>query len=172
MRRLHLGWAGALGAALIAGGCAFLVLVLAPLEHRHATLLDEARSVFKQRSREESGLIAVSAPQSKLAAFYTFFERNNALTDHLARLESIARQTGVDSRVGDYRLAEPRGVRLAEYSVSMPVAGSYGQVRAFLENSLEQIPVLVLDQVTIRRKRVTDHQVEADIRFTLFVSQP
>jgi hypothetical protein len=52
------------------------------------------------------------------------------------------------------------------------VSGSYAEVRAFLENALDQVPVLVLDHVSMRRKRIADPQVEAEVRFTLFLRQP
>jgi hypothetical protein len=172
MTRLRLGWPGALGAILILGGVAFLQLVLEPLERRHAALLEEAHQGMHRVGRQNPGLVRVSARQSKLAAFYGFFERSDALTDHLAKLHALARQAGVEPRLAEYRLAESGRLRLAEYSVSIPVVGSYAEVRAFLENALEQIPVLTLDQVSIRRKRVADHLVEAEVRFTVFLSRP
>jgi hypothetical protein len=52
----------------------------------------------------------------------------------------------------------------------MPVTGSYSQVRTFLEQALEEVPVLALDQASLRRKRTADHLVEAEIRFTVFLA--
>jgi hypothetical protein len=172
VRRLRLGWPGALGAALFVAAIGFLLFVLEPLERRRAALLEEAHQTLRKGPRADVRLIPVSAQQGRLAAFYAFFERSDPLTDQLARLHSVARQSGVEPRVADYRLADPGRLRLAEYTVTMPVSGSYAEVRAFLENALDQVPVLVLDHVSMRRKRIADPQVEAEVRFTLFLRQP
>jgi hypothetical protein len=168
VRRLRLGWPGALGALLIVAGIGFLALVLSPLERHLAGLLEQGRKPVRADAR----LIAVSASQDRLARFYRFFERRDSITDHLARLHGLARHSGVEPRIADYRLADSGRLRVQEYTISMPVRGGYGEIRTFLESALEQIPVLTLDHVSLRRKRVTDHQVEADVRFTVFVSQP
>jgi hypothetical protein len=166
-----LGLPGLCGALLLAAAFAFLLAVLQPLEARRALLRAQATTADSSASRSDSG--ARSAPaQAKLAAFYGFFRRDTVVTDYLAQLYALAKQAGVEPRAAEYRLSEPGRVQLAEYSVSMPLRGGYGQIRAFLENALEQIPVLTLDHLSVRRNRVADQQIEAEVRFTLFIVQP
>ena len=50
--------------------------------------------------------------------------------------------------------------------------GTYAQIRRFLAAALNDIPVASLDRVAFERKRAADLQVEASIRFTLFIDQP
>jgi hypothetical protein len=170
VKRLRLGLPGLLGTLLIMAGAAFLAFVLQPLERRHAALLEQSELMFKRKARADRNLIPMSSAQGRLASFYAFFRRDDELTDHLARLYALAGRAGLEPRTADYRLAESRGLRLAEYTISMPASGSYGQVRTFIEYALEEIPVLVLDHVSLRRKRVADQQVDAEIRFTVFLS--
>jgi hypothetical protein len=172
VRLIGLGIPGLLGALLLAAGCAFLALVHSPMERRHAALSEQAQQAVKRRIQGDAKLIAVSAPEGKLASFYAFFRGDTAVTDYLVKLHSLARTAGVDPRQADYRLADARGLRLTEYSITMPLTGSYSQLRTFLESALDEVPVLTLDHISLRRKRVTDHQVEAEVRFTLFVNQP
>lgn len=164
-----LGVPGSIAVLLLASASSFLLLVLQPMERRHEALREEAQSAAKRRIQSEQKLLAVSAPAAKLSAFYDFFNRQHSVTDHLAQLYSLARQAGIEWRQADYRLAESRSLRLAEYSITLPLSGGYGQVRAFLENALAEIPVLTLDHVTIRRKAAADPRVEAEVRLTLFL---
>jgi hypothetical protein len=171
MRLPQLGLPGIIGVVLLLAGALFLVLALQPLEKHHATLLEHSRNTANSKAHADRRLIRVSSAEGRLASFYGFFRRDDLITDHLARLYAAAGRAGVEPRVAEYRLVEPRGVRLAEYSISMPVTGSYSQVRTFIEDVLGEIPVLVLDHASVRRKRVADPQVEADIRFTVFIAQ-
>jgi len=167
----RLGLPAGLGVVLLAAGFAFLTAILQPLEARRAALLEDAHKAAKRRMQSGQMLIAVSAPQAKLATFYGFFERDTPVTDHLATLYALAQRSGVEPRSAEYRLAESRTLRLAEYSVTMPLRGTYGEIRAFLENALGEIPVLTLDHVSVRRNRVAEHRVEAEVRFTLFLAR-
>lgn len=170
MKRLmtRIGTAGTAGVTLLALGFAFLAFVLSPREARLAALRAEAERAAA--SRAESNRPAL--PHAKLASFYGFFEREPTVTDYLAQLYSLAQQAGIEPRMADYRFAEPKRLRLAEYSVRMPLRGSYGQIRTFLENALGEISVLTLDQISVRRNRAADPFVEAEVRFTLFLPQP
>lgn len=168
LRRLELP--ALLGVALLLGGVGFAALVVQPLERRHATLLEQSRSAAQSKGRAERNMMRVSSAEGRLASFYAFFRRDDHVTDYLAKLYAVAGQAGVEPRVADYRLVEPRSMRLAEYTISMPVTGTYGQVRTFIERALDETPVLVLDHASVRRKRVADVQVEADIRFTVFIA--
>lgn len=172
MRRLGIGAPGILGLVLLLAGLAFLLFVLRPLEQRQSALLDQLQRAAKRGAPSDARLLAVSAPQGKLASFYGFFRRDDTVTDYLARLHAVGLKAGVEPRTAEYRLAESRALRLDEYSIAMPVTGSYAQVRAFVENAVSEIPVLTLDHISLRRKRATDHVVEADVRFTLFIAKP
>jgi hypothetical protein len=165
-----LGLPGTLGALLMVAGAGFFTLGFQPLERRHAMLLEQFQRAATHKPRPDPNLILVTAAEDRLASFYAFFRRDDAVTDHLARLYALARQAGLEPRTAEYRLDEARSLRLSEYTISMPVTGTYSQVRTFLEQVLDEIPVLTLDQATMRRKRVANHLVEADLRFTVFLA--
>ncbi len=101
--------------------------------------------------------------------FNRFFSHEEPITDLLARLHEISRNAGVELRTGEYSLRKPEGSRLGQYQITLPVAGNYTQIRAFAENALLEIPTLSLDQISFRRKRVSDAQIEAEIRMTLYL---
>ena len=61
---------------------------------------------------------------------------------------------------------------MLRYEITLPLTGSYSQIRSFLKNALAEIPVLSLDQVNLKKDRPGDGPVNADVRMTLHLLQP
>ena len=78
---------------------------------------------------------------------------------------------GLEMRTADYRLAATDG-RLARYEITLPLTGTYAQLRSFFAEALDQNPVLSLDQLNLRRKRVNDTVIEAEASLTLHLLRP
>lgn len=155
---------------LIGLGVLLLAFVVQPQEARLAKL--EQRAAHGMRhSPAEADMIRRGTPAAKLAGFYAYFEGTEGQVDLLAKLYGSARAAGLELRVADYRLIDTSG-RLTRYEVTLPLAGTYVQLRDFLENALAEIPVLSLDQITLRRKRANEALLEADAVFTLHLLKP
>jgi hypothetical protein len=54
----------------------------------------------------------------------------------------------------------------------LPLTGSYAQMRDFLKRALAEIPVLSLDQMTLKRETRRDGAVQAELRLTLHMVKP
>jgi hypothetical protein len=169
-RELHKRLDGIFLAAicLILAGLVVAAAVIRPLESRMAlldgTLGHSARQAAADSTRSGS-------PEAKLAAFYAFFERQEGPIDWLAKLYGTARASGLELRTADYRLIETNG-RIARYEVTLPLSGTYGQLREFLKHTLDENPILSLDQLTLRRKRASDSVLEAEAVITIHLLQP
>jgi len=164
--REELGAVGMLALGLLAGAAMFLVVVVKPLEARNGQLeLRLARSSQQYLSPGSAGMRA-PVPAAKIAAFYKFFETNEATTDWLVKLHAIGNAAGVELQSAEYRM-QRTGTVIERYEISLPVTGSYAQIRTFLDKALTEIPVLSLDQVNFRRARENEDAVRADVRFTL-----
>lgn len=168
--RAELGGLGGIALAFLAAAFAFHVWVLLPLE-AHSERLEERLAGQARTGVREPNAIRTASPAGKVAAFYQYFEREESTVEWLAKLYAIGKAVGVELRTAEYRLTETRQ-RLARYEVVLPLSGSSSQVRAFLENVLNEIPIASLDQVNLRRKRATDAQVEAEVRLTLHLLEP
>jgi|SRR4051812_17518182 hypothetical protein len=144
---------GLLGAVL-----AFSLLVVKPLEARSRLLLS--------RIHPE----AASSADAKVAAVYRFLKKEESPTDWLAKLYGIGRATGIDLQSASYT-TEQAGGRIARYQIVLPVAGSYSQLRDFLKRASAEIPVMSLDQVTLKRDNREDGAVRAELRLTLHMVQ-
>jgi hypothetical protein len=169
--RAELGLPGLWGVALAIVAIAFFILAVRPLEGRAQAMEGQLAQQARQAPPAGANLVRASTPAAKLAAFYRFFETDEATTDWLARLYAIANKVGVELRSADYK-RHKTGTRIERYEIVMPLTGNYAQIRAFLENSLIEIPVLSLDRVTFQKKRPNDVMVEAEVRLTLHLVKP
>ena len=99
----------------------------------------------------------------KVGAVYQFLEKEEEVTDWLAKLHGIGAATGVQLKSASYR-TQGTDARIVRYEILLPVSGSYPQVRDFLKRSLAEIPVLSLDSFSIKRNEKT---LQAELRLTL-----
>lgn len=169
--RDELGVTGLVSIGLVGLALLFLHMTVGPLEQRSDDLRREvARSEALAASPDRSAALAVT-PAARLAAFYDFFNTEEQATDWLAKLDAIAKGVGVSLASADYRM-QKTGTRIERYEITLPLSGSYAQIRAFLENALIQVPVLSLDHVRFRRERASDMVVQAEVRLTLHLVKP
>jgi hypothetical protein len=72
----------------------------------------------------------------------------------------------VELQSASYRTPLTAG-RVERYEISVPVSGSYAQIREFVKRSLVEIPVLSIDQLSIKRQSRNEGAVQAELRLTL-----
>lgn len=162
----ELGFVGIASLLLMAAAAVFSLAVLRPLEARSARLDQELGSASMRAQAHGMRRVSANASPARLDAFYRFFERPERTDEWLAKVYGVATASGLELRSGDYRLAESRE-RIERYQITLPVTGSYAQIRAFLEGALAEIPVLSLDHVSFRRKSANEARIEAEVVLTL-----
>jgi len=161
----ELGLLGLGSLGLLALSAVFSLLVVKPLEAR-LRALEHERYAARQVGSDGLKLVGANLQAARVADFYRYFDRQQRVDDWLARLHGIATASGLELRAGNYRLAESQR-RIDRYEISLPVSGSYTQIRSFLEGALAEIPVLSLDQASFRRKGTNESRIEAEIVLTL-----
>ena len=142
-----------LGAALL-----FSSFVTEPLQERGARLHE--RAARKAPAAAQEGPMPGA---EKVGAVYQFLEKEEEVTDWLAKLHGIGAATGVQLKSASYR-TQGTDARIVRYEILLPVSGSYPQVRDFLKRALAEIPVLSLDSFSIKRNEKT---LQAELRLTL-----
>ena len=158
--RDELGTAGVAALALLVAAGAFMALVLQPMKEQNRVL--EARAGI---SRDLATVSGVNAAE-KVASVYEYLEKPEGTTDWLAKLYAIGRATGVELQSATYKTQNAPG-RLQRYEIVLPLNGSYPQMRDFLKRSLAEIPVLSLDQITLKRENRREGAVQAELHLTL-----
>lgn len=164
--REALGVFGIAALVLLGISTLFFFTTIKPLEDRLVRLDHDLQQATR---RGVAGIMKTAMPQSRpsqLAAFYRFFESDDGKGVWLAKLHGIATASGLELRSGDYRLAESPG-RIERLQIVLPITGTYAQIWTFLEKALAEMPMLSLDQVTLRRKGAGEPRAEADVSLTL-----
>jgi Tfp pilus assembly protein PilO len=158
-RLLHrIGFAGLACIVLLAAALLFSSFVVTPLEQRNQLL--------KETAGREGRKAEASASGDKVAAVYEFLQKDEDTTDWLAKLHGIGLATGVQLKSASYRTQNTEG-RIVRYEIVLPVTGNYAQIRDFLKRSLAEIPVLSVDQLTLKREAKNAGTIQAEMRLTL-----
>jgi hypothetical protein len=159
--RDELGITGLAALLLFAAAGVFFTFVLQPLKDKSATLQSRALSVG-QAGPGHAGNAA-----QKVGAVYDYLKKPETTTDWLAKLYAIGTATGVELQSASYKTQDTPGTKLERYEIVVPLTGSYTQMRDFLKRSLAEIPVLSLDQVSLKRESRREGTVQAELHLTL-----
>jgi Tfp pilus assembly protein PilO len=154
----RIGLMGMASIVLLVGALLFSSFVIQPLEERGARLHERASRNLPAAAKQGEMRGA-----EKVGAVYQFLEKEEEVTDWLAKLHGIGAATGVQLNSASYR-TQGTDARIVRYEIVLPVSGSYPQVRDFLKRSLAEIPVLSLDSFSIKRNEKT---LQAELRLTL-----
>ena len=133
MRRLQqlveaLRAAGVIGLGVLLFCLPFYFSALAPLEKDAAR---RALTAERQRARLPAQPVTVDGA-AELARFHGMFPPVQRLGAEVEALYSHARASGLQLQQGEYRLESKTGA-LSAYRVTLPVRGSYGQIRQFVD---------------------------------------
>jgi hypothetical protein len=166
--RADLGMAGLAALGLLALALAVNLIVLRPLEARSQSLKASLAAQTAQRGAQPA------RSGEKLAGVYEFLGREEATTDWLAKLHAIGQASGVALHSATYKAQPPAegGSRIGRFEIVMPAAGTYPQLRQFIGRALAEIPVLSLDQLSIKRESRDEGEVHAELRMTLHTVKP
>jgi Tfp pilus assembly protein PilN len=152
----RIGIAGVAAIGLLAAALFFSNFMVKPLEQRNALLME---------STSRKGNTAAPSGE-KVAAVYEYLRKEEDTTDWLAKLHGIGVATGVQMRAATYGTKPAEG-RIVRYEIVLPVAGSYAQIRDFLKRAQAEIPVMSIDQVTLKKDEKKGGTIHAEMRLTL-----
>ena len=156
--RDELGLMGLAALLVFAGAGLFFTFALQPLKEK-SRVLEARASVSSPAQAAPSG--------EKLAAVYQYLDKPETTTDWLAKLYAIGHATGVELQSASYKTQATPVARLERYEITVPLTGSYTQMRDFLKRALAEIPVLSLDQITLKRETRREDILRAELRLTL-----
>jgi hypothetical protein len=164
-----LGWPGAAGCLLLAAAGAFYLGAVLPQDTRLQQLREQQRERREAASRPapEPPL----APAQKLAAFYGSFPAPGALPDQLNLIYRAAQQQALALEQGEYRAGKESLEELMRYQITLPVRGTYPQIRKFVDGALARVPALALESIQFERQKIGEPSLEARIRFVLYLGK-
>lgn len=165
---IRLRWPGFTGLLLLIVGIAIYVFgVLPAREHLRLLAAEQIQLVARLGSRGNEA--ARPSERGQLSNFYAFFPLTEAVPELLGQIARAAQRNRLSLDKGEYRLGRDKDFRLARYQVTFPMRGSYTQVRGFVNAVLDAVPAAALDELTLKRESIGDQDLEARVRFTLFL---
>lgn len=156
-----LGSAGVLGIGIGCFCAAFYFSALVPAERELASLQSLDRPARGQGPGRD-------AREVEIEAFRRNFPPAEHLTDELARVYRLAREAGLELLHGEYR-SERATAGLVPYRISLPVRGTYAELRAFIGAILVQVPFASVDTLRFERRKSAEAQIEAQVRMTIYL---
>lgn len=164
-----LGWPGIAGLGLLAFCLVVYLSALLPAQHRLVEMQAQAGNLRAQLAKSKATQMATPAPEVQLSSFYQSFPAHVATPDLLEKLYAAASDSGIALEQGDYRLISRKGDKLERYQITLPVKGSYLQIRKFIGRLLADLPAASLDGVSFLRQKIGDTQVESQLKLTLYL---
>ncbi len=160
------------GIVLLVGAATFNGLFVEPGETKLQSLQEALARRSDPRVPDAIPIRNTNDPAVKLQSFYAFFRRDSRISDWLARIYDVADRAGVAPKQVDYRVLDDGAAPLLRYEVSLPLVGDYGTIRSFAEGVLNAVPVASLDHISFRRQRAAQGEIEAELKFTLYLADP
>ncbi len=165
-----LGPPGAVGVALLAFSLSLALTTLYPSWQELDRLRASAAAAQEnQRKVAARGTLPNDSPVAQLRAFYAFFPLQSDAPESLSRMYAAAEENKLQLLRGEYALSTDRQTGLVLYRMTLPVRGGYTQIREFVAAARKAIPALALDELSFERPNISDNQVQARIRLTLYL---
>jgi Tfp pilus assembly protein PilO len=165
---IGLHWPGWAGVALLALALSVYAGAIRPGKARLQALEREAAELARQTGGPAQPAERLTG-RGQLSNFYAFFPLSEALPDVMARIEKAAQEHDLVLQKGEYRFGREPEFRLARYQMTLPVRGSYADVRGFVNDVLDTVPAMALEELVLKRETVDDPELEAEVRFLLYL---
>jgi Tfp pilus assembly protein PilO len=167
----NLGLPGMAGVVMLVLAVAAYLGMTLPQYSRLNQLTQEVADA--QAQQKSAGLNPVADTHSSVAhlrAFYEFFPVRQSAPQLIGTIYKAARAESITLSEGEYKYSLGKAGAMGMYQVDLPVKGSYVQIRKFIVKVLNAMPSAALEEVSFKRESVGSAELEARIRFTIYMS--
>ncbi|HMC13338.1 MAG TPA: hypothetical protein VKG67_03240 [Gallionellaceae bacterium] len=166
----NLGLPGVAGVVLASLATFGYIGIVLPGQSRLEQLThDVAAEQAAQKTARSNPMEDTHSTEGRLRTFYEFFPVQQSAPQLLGVIYDAARKESIYLSEGEYKYSRAKAGKLGMYQVDLPVKGSYVQVRKFIVKVLNSVPSAALDEVSFKREAVGSTEIEAKIRFTLYL---
>jgi Tfp pilus assembly protein PilO len=163
-----LGILGIVGIALIAFSIASYFLLVVPKNSRIVALAADIQRV----KAEPQILVKEDTETVRMQKFYAFFPKQKSSPDLLEKIYASARDESLQLKQGKYNYTVDKTGKLGEYQVILPVKGTYPEIRKFVAKVLNELPSAALDDISFKREAISNAELDARIKFTIYMGTP
>lgn len=169
--RQRLGRTGLGAMVMLAGAGAFYLLTVPPMQTQIAGLQAHATRLEGAARQVRHANAAAPGWQTQLQTFYDAIPTISKAPALLNDIFGTAARAGIQLDASHYRVTENKDGRLTRYEITLPVSGSYVQVRTFVAFVMTDTPSLALDSLVIRKDKIDDDAVKAEIKMSLYLER-
>lgn len=160
---------GVIGLILLASGLSFDLALLGPAQTRLEQLRQDMAASSLPANQPARAVSPGTIASRQLSSYYEQFPPQSSAPDWLNKIYQAAAAQNLQLTQGEYRVQPSETGKLVHYHVSIPVEGTYTQLRHFIANVLANVPNASLDQVSFERQKIEDSVIEAKVTFTLYL---
>ncbi|MGB5719363.1 MAG: type 4a pilus biogenesis protein PilO [Woeseiaceae bacterium] len=164
----RIGKTGIVGLTLVVFSAITFISGNLPLHQQYADQSTELAQVRTEADDLRAGTIAES-PQIKAGRFVEGLPTIDDVPIVMGSIVTVAAASGIELEQGTYEYVAPDGATIARYQMTLPVVGTYPEIRKFIENVLATAPAVSLDSLRIERGRVADTTITADLKFSILL---
>ncbi|QGZ41811.1 hypothetical protein IP92_00808 [Pseudoduganella flava] len=157
-----------------AAACVAVALLLAGVA-TWAWLLPQRAALQQELARPlpaPSTLVQAPPPPTaneNLSLFYATLGEKRHAEQQVKTLFDLAAKAGLTLAHGEYKFGYDKASRVTTYQIALPVKGTYNNIWQFALQVLADVPFAALDEVSFRRDTIAEANVEARLRFTLYL---
>jgi len=160
-----LGWPGLAGIAALV--LAAVAIVLGQRWDAQATTLQAEAHALRAKARP---VVAATAVPVSMQQWQVGLPAASERQQRLADLLELSIRLDLNGARTEHRLSTTEG--LERLHVTMPVTGSYAQVRRLISAALAHDPALSLDTIKLRRASPMSADVDAELQWSLYGRAP
>ena len=139
----RIGWPGVAGVAFLLAAIGIYTFSVQAQSARLAQLQQENVSLKLRIEQAAKSGIPASGGMEEINRFQDFFA-GTPLTERLNRIYAAAAAQKLVLEQGEYHVSRIKSGRLTRYQITLPVKGSYLQIRQFVAQALADVPVAAL----------------------------
>ena len=162
-------WPWLAAGGLLAFAAGFYLSMVAPvqdevkaMDHKLLALQEETRMAEHGNAR----LTRLATP-AQLLAFYRFFPPERSIPDWIEKISKAATKNKLNLRQGEYQVIRDKNSKLLLYRVTLPVKGTYPNLRGFIDDVLREVPIASLDNVKFERSKIGEGALVSTVMLTL-----
>ena len=167
-RTQYVGRVGVVGIALLIFATAFFVTTNSALRTQSSDLrADLATAQQDAAARRSAGQDA--SPTAALLLFVSKLPARGELPRITERIVQQAAAAGLVLERGSYDFTVTHSGQIVRARLSFPVQGAYPAIRNFVDGTLVAVPNAAVDGLKLERKNIGSGEIDADIRFAVFL---
>ena len=163
------GWPFAVGAAGLALAAVVSLGVVPRIQRASLSVAIEADSAARHASQAGPAAQDTRRIESTAEHFLAEFPAADSRQTRVATLLELAVHHSMALRGGEFQLSRDKASGLLRYSATLPLTGTYAQLRGFVEDALTSDGALSLDRLRLRRAAVGAATVEADLTWSFYM---